>query len=154
MKKLLITLVITMFAFGGAVAQNALNNAADNVVGVYEGSQNGDKFKAKIVKLTNGTYRGQVIWMQNPNDANGKKRLDKKNPDEKLRNTPCDQIVLFSGLEYNAKKKRWDGTKIYDPQRGMRANLTVEFDKDGRLKLRGSILGIGETVYWTKVKEK
>ncbi|MBO4586633.1 MAG: DUF2147 domain-containing protein [Bacteroidales bacterium] len=154
MKKLLMTLVITMFTFGGAMAQNALNNAADNVVGVYEGSQNGDKFKAKIVKLTNGTYRGQVIWMQNPNDANGKKRLDKKNPDEKLRNTPCDQIVLFSGLEYNAKKKRWDGTKIYDPQRGMRANLTVEFDKDGRLKLRGSILGIGETVYWTKVKEK
>lgn len=154
MKKLLITLVITMFTFGGTVAQNALNNAADNVVGVYEGSQNGDKFKAKIVKLTNGTYRGQVIWMQNPNDANGKKRLDTKNPDEKLRNTPCDQIVLFSGLEYNAKKKRWDGTKIYDPQRGMRANLTVEFDKDGRLKLRGSILGIGETVYWTKVNEK
>ena len=136
------------------MAQNALNDAADNIVGVYQGTQNGDKFKAKIVKLTNGKYRGQIIWMQNPNDANGKKRLDKKNPDEKLRNTPCDQIVLFSGLEYNAKKKRWDGTKIYDPQRGMKANLTVEFDKDGRLKLRGSILGIGETVYWTKLNEK
>ncbi len=136
------------------MAQNALNDAADNIVGVYQGTQNGDKFKAKIVKLTNGKYRGQIIWMQNPNDANGKKRLDTKNPDEKLRNTPCDQIVLFSGLEYNAKKKRWDGTKIYDPQRGMKANLTVEFDKDGRLKLRGSILGIGETVYWTKLNEK
>ena len=148
------TLVITMFAFGGAMAQNVLNDAADNIVGVYQGTQNGDKFKAKIVKLTNGKYRGQIIWMQNPNDANGKKRLDTKNPDEKLRNTPCDQIVLFSGLEYNAKKKRWDGTKIYDPQRGMKANLTVEFDKDGRLKLRGSILGIGETVYWTKLNEK
>lgn len=154
MKKTLMMLIIGLFATMGVAAQSSLNNAGDNIVGIYIGSQNGDKFKAKIVKLTNGTYRGQVIWMQNPNDANGKKRLDKKNPEEKLRNTPCDQIVLFSGLEYNAKKKRWDGTKIYDPQRGMRANLTVEFEADGRLKLRGSILGIGETVYWTKVNEK
>ena len=152
MKKLLTALVITMFAFTGAMAQNALNNAADNIVGTWQGTQNGDKFKAKIVKLKNGTYRGQIIWMANPNDKNGEKRLDEKNPDKSLRNTPCDQIVLFSGLEYNAKKKRWDGTKIYDPQRGMRANLTVEFEKDGRLKLRGSIMGIGETVYWERVK--
>ena len=145
-------LIIGLFATMGVAAQSSLNNAGDNIVGIYIGSQNGDKFKAKIVKLTNGTYRGQVVWMEKDKDANGKKRLDTKNPDKSLRNTPCDQIVLFSGLEYNAKKKRWDGTKIYDPQRGMRANLTVEFEKDGRLKLRGSILGIGETVYWTKEK--
>lgn len=153
MKKFLTTLVFTMITFMGATAQNALNNSADNIVGVYQSTQNGEKFKAKIVKLTNGTYRGQIIWMENPNDANGKKRLDTKNPDEKLRNVPCDQIVLFSGLEYNAKKKRWDGTKIYDPQRGMRAKMTAEFEKDGRLKIRGSIMGIGESVYWTKVKD-
>lgn len=145
-------LIIGLFATMGVAAQSSLNNAGDNIVGIYIGSQNGDKFKAKIVKLTNGTYRGQVVWMEKDKDANGNKRLDTKNPDKSLRNTPCDQIVLFSGLEYNAKKKRWDGTKIYDPQRGMRANLTVEFEKDGRLKLRGSILGIGETVYWTKEK--
>ena len=152
MKKTLIMLIIGLFATMGVAAQSSLNNAGDNIVGIYIGSQNGDKFKAKIVKLTNGTYRGQVVWMEKDKDANGNKRLDTKNPDKSLRNTPCDQIVLFSGLEYNAKKKRWDGTKIYDPQRGMRANLTVEFEKDGRLKLRGSILGIGETVYWTKEK--
>lgn len=152
MKKTLMMLIIGLFATMGVAAQSSLNNAGDNIVGIYIGSQNGDKFKAKIVKLTNGTYRGQVVWMEKDKDANGNKRLDTKNPDKSLRNTPCDQIVLFSGLEYNAKKKRWDGTKIYDPQRGMRANLTVEFEKDGRLKLRGSILGIGETVYWTKEK--
>lgn len=152
MKKTLMMLIIGLFVTMGVAAQSSLNNAGDNIVGIYIGSQNGDKFKAKIVKLTNGTYRGQVVWMEKDKDANGKKRLDTKNPDKSLRNTPCDQIVLFSGLEYNAKKKRWDGTKIYDPQRGMRANLTVEFEKDGRLKLRGSILGIGETVYWTKEK--
>ena len=60
--------------------------------------------------------------------------------------------MLFSGLRYNAKKHRWDDTKIYDPQRGIRANLTVEFVADGRLKLKGSLMGISESVYWTKVK--
>jgi len=153
MKRMLIALAMMMLGVSVVMGQKGLNGVGDNIVGVYEGMQGGEKYKAKIVKLKNGTYRGQIIWMENPNDAKGKKRLDAKNPDEKLRCVPCDQVVLFSGLEYNAKKQRWDGTKIYDPQRGMRAKMTAEFEKDGRLKIRGSVMGIGESVYWTKVKE-
>ncbi len=153
MKKLFTTLVITMFAFTGLMAQSALNNEGDNIVGTYQGLQNGDAFKATIVKLDNGTYQGQIIWMENPNDANGNKRLDTKNPDESLRNVPCDQIVLFSGLKYNAKKKRWDGTKIYDPQRGMRAKMTAEFKEDGKLEISGSVLLISESVLWEKIEK-
>ena len=63
------------------------------------------------------------------------------------------KLSNFTGLKYNAKKHRWDGTKIYDPQRGIRASLTVEFTEEGQLKLRGSILGIGESVYWDKIEE-
>ena len=133
-----------------ASAQNSVNIKVDSVGKLA--TQIGDQ-KFKISELTvSGDVNGTDLKLLQ--EIVTRTKTDKKNPDEKLRNTPCDQIVLFSGLEYNAKKKRWDGTKIYDPQRGMRANLTVEFDKDGRLKLRGSILGIGETVYWTKVKEK
>lgn len=152
-KKFFTTLVITFLAIIPTMGQSTLNNAADNIVGTYSGLQKGDKFKAKIVKLTDGTYRGQIIWMENDKDANGNKRLDTKNPDKKLRNTPCDQIILFSGLKYDAKDKEWNGTKIYDPQRGMRAKMTARFEKDGRLRLRGSVMGIGESVYWTKIKE-
>lgn len=152
MKKFLLSLLLTLFTFGGAIAQNALNNAADNIVGVYSSTYKGESFKVKIVKMSNGTYKGQVIWMSNPNDANGNKKLDTKNPDKSLRNTPCDQAVLFSGLKYNAKKKCWDGTKIYDPSRGLRANMMTEFEKDGRLRVRGSVMGIGESVYWNKEK--
>lgn len=152
-KKIFTTLVIIILPLLQAIGQNALNNSADNIVGVYSGVQNGDKFKAKIVKLTDGTYRGQIIWVEHDKDANGNKKLDTKNPDKKLRNTPCDRIVLFSGLKYDAGDKEWNGTKIYDPQRGMKAKLTVRFEKDGRLRLRGSVLGIGEGVYWTKIKE-
>ena len=103
-------LVITLLTFGLVSAQNALNNAADNIVGTYSGTQDGENFRAKITKQPDGTYQGQIVWMQNDKDADGNKRLDTKNPDKSLRNTPCDRIILFSGLQYNADKKCWDGT--------------------------------------------
>lgn len=153
MKKVLIILIITIFQSFQLGAQNTLNNAADNIVGTYLGTQNGDNFNVKIVKLANGTYRGQVIWMEHDTDAQGNKRLDTKNPDKSLRNTPCDRIILFSGLKYDASDKEWNGTKIYDPQRGMKAKMVARFEKDGRLSVKGSVLGIGETVYWKKIKK-
>ena len=135
-----------------ANCQNALNNKGDNIVGTYAGKQGEDRFRVKISKLSDGTYRGQVVWLERDRDADGKKILDSKNPDKSLRTRPADQTVLFSGLKYNEKKRRWDDTKIYDPQRGIRANMTAEFTSDGQLKIRGSLMGIGESVVWQKVK--
>lgn len=151
MKKLLFVL-LTFLCVSPIIAQNPLNDKADNIVGIYMSKQGDDKFKAKIAKLTDGTYRGQVIWLENDKDAKGNKILDAKNPDKSLRSKPADQIVLFSGLKYNAKKRRWDDTKIYDPQRGIRANMTAEFAADGKLRIKGSLFGISESVYWTKEK--
>lgn len=152
MKHLLFAIAMLVGLCLPAVAQNTLNNSADNIVGTYTGKQGDDRFRARIVKLTNGTYRAQVVWLEHDRDAKGNKILDTKNPDKKLRNTPADRIVLFSGLKYNASKHRWDDTKIYDPQRGIRAKLTAWFTADGRLALKGSLWGLSETVYWTKVE--
>ena len=33
------------------------------------------------------------------------------------------------------------------------ATNTINFDNDGRLRVRGSLLGIGETVYWTPLTQ-
>lgn len=145
-------LIITIFTSLCCNAQNALNNNADNIVGQYEGVQQGYKFKAKIVKLNNGTYRAQVFWLEKNCDEQGNKLLDVKNPDKSLRSTPSDQVVLFSGLVYDEKHHEWNGTKIYDPLRGIRAKLVATFAADGRLRLKGSLLGISETVYWKKIK--
>lgn len=133
-------------------AQNVLNDNGANIVGTYSGKQGDDRFKVKIVKLTDGTYRGQVVWMERDRDSKGNKILDTKNPDRSLRSKPADQAVLFSGLKYDAKKRCWGGTKIYDPQRGLKASMTAEFTADGQLRIRGTVLGIGESVYWDKEK--
>lgn len=152
MKKILIFMAFALGIVGGAVAQNTLNNRADAIVGTYSGMQGSDRFRAKITRFDDGTYRAQIIWLEHDRDDKGNKILDKKNPDKSLRNIPADRIVLFSGLRYNVKEHRWDGTKIYDPQRGIRAKMTAEFMADGRLKIKGSLMGISESVYWTREK--
>ena len=149
-KKLFISLIVILFSMCSSNAQNPLNNSADNIVGRYSGQYSGEKFQVKIVKLTNGTYRGQMVWIEHDKDDSGNKLLDTKNPDHKLRNTPLDRVVIFSGLKYNPQKKHWGDTKIYDPQRGIKANLTITFDDKGQLRVRGSLMGIGQSVYWKK----
>ena len=151
MKKFTSLLLMLSLCVSMALAQNPLNNKADNILGDYQGVQNGEPFKTHITKLSNGTYKCQIYWVKNATDKNGKTRLDENNPDKSLRSVRCDQIVLFKGLKYDAKNKEWSGCKIYDPQRGINANCTIVFDKDGRLKVSGKILGIGETVYWKKL---
>ena len=148
--KRLVFILMALICASPMVAQSVLNDKADNIVGTYSGKQGDDRFRAKIVKLTDGTYRGQVIWMERDKDAKGNKILDTKNPDKNLRSKPADQVVLFSGLKYDSKKHCWNDTKIYDPQRGLKASMTAEFVADGRLLIKGSVLGIGESVFWNK----
>ena len=133
-------------------AQKALNLHADDIVGTYYSEQGQDKFKVRIVKMSDATYKAQVIWVEHRVDEKGNVITDRNNPDKNLRSTPCDRIVLMKGLQYNAEKKRWDGTKIYDPQRGIRANVSCEFLSENKLKISGKVLGIGETVYWKKLE--
>lgn len=152
MKRILIFTALILGYFASLAAQTALNNMADNIVGTYSGMQCDDHFKAKIVKLKDGTYRAQIVWLERDRDAKGDKLHDSKNPDKSLRTTPADRIVLFSGLRYDAKNHRWGDTKIYDPQRGIRAKLVAEFTADGRLRRKGSLMGISESVYWTKIE--
>lgn len=152
MKKFFLTLICALLAALPLSAQTSMNDKGDNIVGEYSGSQDGNDFKARISKKSDGTYKFQIIWMKDDKDANGNKKLDTKNPDKSLRNTPCDQIVVVDGLKYNEKKHRWDDAKIYDPVRGIKAKCTAEFSSDKELKIRGSVMGIGETVTWKKIK--
>ena len=59
-------------------------------------------------------------------------------------------IVRELQRQDNSEKQRWDGAKIYDPQRGIKVNVTLSFDSPKKLLVRGTVFGIGETVTWTK----
>lgn len=129
-----------------------LNDAADNILGNYEGSYRDDAFRVRVTRNSDGSYKAQLYWVKNDRDENGNKFLDKKNPDKKLRNVPCDQIVLFDGIKYNPAKHRWDSSKVYEPRRGIRANAVCTFCEDGRLEIKGSVGPFSESSYWRRIK--
>ena len=151
MKKFLMTIVCAVMAFAPAFAQN-FNDKADNIVGEYLTDRGGSKSKVRVTKNAQGTYDAQVFWVEKPLDDKGQKRKDVKNPDKKLRQVDIDKVVVVQGLKYDADDKEWGDAKIYDPSKGIRVNVTCEFVDAKRLKLRGTIMGIGTTLYWTKIK--
>lgn len=135
-----------------ANAQN-LNSKGDNIIGNYLSTKDGVKSKIKITKEANGTYKAQVYWVERALDAKGNKRKDVKNPNKSLRNVDIDKVVLIKGLKYDAKDKEWTDSKIYDPGSGKIYSVDIEFKDAKTLKVYGNILGIGKTVYWTRIKE-
>ena len=133
-------------------AQVSLNGKADNIVGEYLTDRGGSKSKVRVAKAADGTYTAQLFWVENPNDAKGNKRKDVNNPDKNLRNVDIDKVVIVKGLKYLKDDKMWGDAKIYDPSKGIRVNVTAEFVSTNKLKLRGTVFGIGTTIYWQKIK--
>ena len=147
MMTILCTLMVALPSFA-----QGFNDKADNIVGEYLTDRGGNKSKVRVTKNADGTFSAQVFWVEKPFDAKGNKRKDVKNPDKSLRNVDIDQVVIVKGLKYDAEDKTWGGTKIYDPSKGIRVNVTAEIETADKLKLRGTILGIGTTLYWTRIK--
>ena len=142
--------LLALAALFAALSLSAQNNNGDNILGVYNAGKGKDAYKVKFEKITDGTYRAQICWVATKVKEDGSPNVDSKNPDKSLRNTPMDKVVLISGLKYNKEKQRWDGAKIYDPNRGIRVNVTISFDSPKVLGVRGTVFGIGETVLWNK----
>lgn len=134
-----------------SIAQD-INNNPDSIIGEYLAERGGSKSKVRVTKNADGTYTAQVFWVEHPLEKNGNKRKDTKNPDKTLRNVDIDKVVLVKGLQYIAEDKEWGGTKIYDPTKGIRVNVSAKFETPDKLKLRGTILGIGVTIYWNRIK--
>ena len=151
MKRIIFTLMCVIMALSSNA--QGLNSKGDNIIGEYLSIKDGSKSKIRISQEANGTYTAQVFWVEKALDAKGNKRKDTKNPDAKLRNVDLDKVVLIKGLKYNAKDQEWTDTKIYDPGSGKIYSVDIEFKDAKTLKVYGNIMGIGKTVYWTRLEE-
>ena len=151
MKKFILAIVCAVAMALPSMAQDFKSNP-DNIVGEWLTDRGGSKSKVRVTKNADGSYDAQVFWVENPYGEDGKKRKDVKNPDKALRNVDVDQIVIVKGLKYNAEEKNYGGAKIYDPTKGLKVNASAEFETPDKLKLRGTILGMGVTLYWTRIK--
>lgn len=96
-----------------------------------------------------GKFHGRVVWIAEPNDEDGKPKIDKHNPDQKLAKRPIMGIDILHGFTYDDGE--WSGGFIYDPKDGETYDCKL-WIADGTLKVRGYLGWLFDTKTWTKVK--
>jgi uncharacterized protein (DUF2147 family) len=137
--------VVTLFAF----ANKPMNG--DRLNGVWQ-TGNG-KAKVKIEKI--GTkYYGKIVWLKEPIDpATGKAKVDKNNPDAKLRTVPLKGYRVLKDFTYKNNDEWGDGT-IYDPENGSTYKCVIKMKDANTLDIRGyiGVQALGRTDTWKRMK--
>jgi uncharacterized protein (DUF2147 family) len=106
--------------------------------------------KVQIFKATDGKFYGKIVWLKEPNNEEGKPKVDKNNPDKAKKSTPLMGLQLLKGFKKDADTEYEDGT-IYDPKNGKTYSCKIN-RKGETLEVRGyvGISLIGRTTIWTK----
>ncbi|MBR5464451.1 MAG: DUF2147 domain-containing protein [Alistipes sp.] len=142
-----------LFALVMLFATNSFaQTAADQIVGVYQVEEEGRQSKVRFTKCADGSYQGQIIWLSEPNNADGTRKMDTKNPNPELRKVPADQVVIVYGIRYDAAKKAWSGGKVYKPINGKIYKVECSFDDEKTLRVKGSLGPISLSRYWKKIE--
>lgn len=122
LKNILICLFIIFSTF-----QLYAQNNPDAVLGSWYNSTK--KSRIEIYKCGE-KYCGKIAWLQEPDNEEGKPKIDKNNPDAKLQNRPILGIGLMKDFKY-ASKNVWEEGEIYDPQSGKTYSCKMTLtDKD------------------------
>lgn len=150
MKKMLKMVVVALCTL--CATTTFAQSAADKLLGVYHAVEEGKESKVKFTKLADGTFQGQIIWLLNPNNEDGSRKYDVKNPNPELRKVPSDQVVIIYGLKYNAEDNCWEGGKVYKPNNGKTYRCEVSFKDAKTLRVKGSLGPISLSRYWNKVE--
>ncbi|MFM7327755.1 MAG: DUF2147 domain-containing protein [Bacteroidota bacterium] len=147
--KFLVILALVMYTIHPTLAQSA---EADGILGVWESGSG--KARVKIDKMSD-KYVGRIVWLREPLNEEGKPKVDKNNPDEKLRNTPLLGYRMLRDFIY-AGDKRWEDGTIYDPENGSTYSCEINMTDQNTLDVRGFI-GVsmfGRTDVWKRVQVK
>ena len=151
MKKaiLLFTLLLGTFASTNIFAQD---NPGDAIVGVWESGSG--KARVNIIKSGN-YYYGRIVWLREPNNEEGKPKVDKNNPDESKRTTPLLGMRMLSSFEFKGNNL-WENGTIYDPESGSTYNCTISLTDKNTMNIRGfiGISAFGRTDVWKRLELK
>ncbi len=148
MRKLSAIVFLTMCTIIPRMASSQETAADTNaILGVWLTAEG----KAKVeISKAGETFSGKIIWLKEP-DEDGKPKVDKKNPDEKLRSRPVIGLEIVYGFTYDGDNE-WSGGKVYDPESGNEYKAKMTLLDAQTLKLRGYILVplLGRSELWTR----
>jgi len=149
--KRIITILSLIFFAAAAHAQTA---GESFIVGNWKTED--DSAKIQIYKTTSGHYAGKIVWMRQPIDVTtGQPKLDKFNPDPKLRTRPRLNLVMVYNFKYNAAEDEWEGGTLYNPKDGKSYKCKINKIDANTIKVR-SYIGftfIGKSTTWKRAKD-
>jgi len=110
--------------------------------------------KIEIYKAMDGNFYGKIVWLKEPNDNNGKPKVDDKNKDEKKRTTTRMGLLILRKFKKTSNSNVYDSGTVYDPNNGKTycGKLTLNGKE---LKLRGYICDwswFGRTSTWKQAE--
>lgn len=144
-QKFLLSLVIAIFTLGNLSAQDF---KAEDILGHWFNEEK--DAKVEIYK-DNGKYFGKVVWLEEPNEEDGKPKLDDENPDAELQKRSVMGLLLMTNFDYEGDGE-WENGDIYDPKSGKTYSCYMKLESKEKLKVRGfiGVSWIGRTTYWTR----
>ena len=151
MKKVILLLA---FLLGSFVSTQvfAQDFTSDAIVGVWETGSG--KARVNIIKSGN-YYYGRIVWLREPNNEEGKPKVDKNNPDESKMTSPLLGMRMLAGFEFKGNNVWEDGT-IYDPESGSTYNCIISLTDNNSMNIRGfiGISAFGRTDVWRRLELK
>ncbi|ULQ57220.1 DUF2147 domain-containing protein [Flavihumibacter rivuli] len=142
--------LIILVATSAFTLLKSTNNSPDAIVGIWK-TESG-KGHVQIYKQGE-KYFGKIVWLKEPNDEQGKPKLDSKNENTKLRTRPILGIVNLRDFRF-AKPGLWEDGRIYNPEDGEDYKCKITLKDPNKIEVRGfiGISLIGKTQVWTREK--
>ena len=107
--------------------------------------------KIRITRCDKGIC-GNIVWLKEPNDSDGKPKIDRENVDQELKKRPMLGLEIFRNLQQLAPNK-YQGS-LYNPDDGRTYDGHLELGVDGLIKMKGCVFGgvICDDDVWSPTK--
>ena len=109
-------------------------------------SQDGD-VKMKVARCGNEIC-GTIAWLKEPNDKNGKPKVDSNNADASKRNRPVMGSAVILPMKADGADK-WTG-QVYNAEDGKTYNGSFTLSGATKADLKGCVAIICKTKTWTR----
>jgi uncharacterized protein (DUF2147 family) len=111
----------------------------------------GKDSQVRIVKCGNALC-GALVWLKEPNDANGRPKTDKENTDASLQKRPLIGVQIVLGMAPTGTADQWKG-KVYNAKDGNTYTGYFTLTSADTAELKGCALGfICKSQTWTRAK--
>lgn len=144
-------MIRAIWAFLFCIACVCCATKPDDIVGNWR--TKGGESVIRIERV-GAVFQGGILWLKEPADKDGHPKVDKNNPDEKLRSRAILGLQLLRGFRFDGKNT-WEDGRIYDPKSGKDYDCTIKLDDNGDLSVHGfiGIALLGRTETWVRASK-